>query len=71
MEQYRSKRDEIMSEVTDAAGASTKIPRLHQELQEFDENFDVIGLINFNWGHSVNKALPTSIGGFVIQTIRT
>ena len=28
IEQYRSKRDEIMSEVTDAAGESTKIPRL-------------------------------------------
>ena len=22
-------------------------------LQEFDENFDVIGLINFNWDHTV------------------
>ena len=33
----------------DAAGESTKITRLQQTLQEFDENFDVIGLVNFNW----------------------
>ena len=49
-----------MSEVSAAASESTKIPKLQQELQEFDENFEVIGLINFNWGHSVNKALPIS-----------
>ena len=47
IEEHRSKRDDIMSEITDAASASTKIPRLQQELQEFDENFDVINLINF------------------------
>ena len=58
-----SKRDEIMSEVTDAAGESTKIPRLQRELQERNENFDVIGLINFNWGLSVNKALPIADKG--------
>ena len=44
IEEYRLKRDDIMLEVTDAAGESTKIPRLQQALQEFDENFDVIGL---------------------------
>ena len=48
----RLKRDDIMQEVTDAAGASTKIPRLQRALQEFDENFDVIGLVSFNWGHA-------------------
>ena len=32
---------------------ATKIPRLQRVLQEFDENFDVIGLINFNWDHTV------------------
>ena len=55
--EYRLKRDDIMSEVTDAAGESTKIPRLQQALQEFDENFDVIGLVNFNWGHAKVKSL--------------
>ena len=49
IEQYRLKRDEIMSEVTDAAGECSKIPRLQHELQEFDENSDVIGLVSSNW----------------------
>ena len=44
IEKCRLKRDDIMSEVTDAAGESTKIPRLQRALQEFDESFDVIGL---------------------------
>ena len=35
----------------------SKIPRLQNALQELDENFDVIGLVNFNWGHSRHKPL--------------
>ena len=57
IEEYRLKRDEILNDVTDAAGESTKIPRLQRALQEYDDNFDVIGLINFNWGHILNKPL--------------
>ena len=57
IELYRLKRDEILNEVTDAAGESTKTPRLQRALQVYDENFDVIGLINFNWGHTLNKPL--------------
>ena len=48
IEEHCLKRDEILNEVTDAAGESTKIPRLQRALQEYDENFDVIGLVNFN-----------------------
>ena len=55
IEEHRLMRNAILDEVTDAAGESTKIPRLQRALQEFDENFDVIGLSNFNWGHTVNK----------------
>ena len=57
IEEYRSKRDEILNEVTDAAAESTKIPNLQRALQEYDENFDVIGLINFNWDHTMHKPL--------------
>ena len=57
IEACRLKCDDIMLEATDAAGESTKIPRLQQALQEFDENFDVIGLVSFNWGHAKTKAL--------------
>ena len=57
IEEYRLMRNGILDEVTDAAGESSKIPRLQRALQEFDENFDVIGLINFNWDHTVSKAL--------------
>ena len=57
IEEYRLKQDEILKEVTDAAGESTKIPRLQHALQEYDENVDVIGLINFSWDHTVNKPL--------------
>ena len=53
IEEYRLMREAIMEEVTDAAREATKIPRLQRALQEFDENFDVIGLINFNWDHTV------------------
>ena len=56
-EEYRLTRNVILDEVTDAAGESTKIPRLQRALQEFDENFDVIGLINLNWEHTTNKSL--------------
>ena len=57
IKEYSLKRDEIMGEVTDAAGESSKIPRLQNALQEFDENCDVIGLVNFNWGHSEQATL--------------
>ena len=57
IQEYRLMRNAILDEVTDAAGESTKIPRLQRALQEFDENFDVIGLINFNWDHTRNKPL--------------
>ena len=50
-------RDAILDEVTDAAGESTKTPRLQRALQEFDENFDAIGLVSFNWDHTRNKPL--------------
>ena len=53
IEEYRLMREAIMEEVTDAAREATKIPRLQRALQEFDENFDVIGLVNFNWDHTV------------------
>ena len=43
IEEYRLMREAIMDEVTDAARESSKIPRLQKALQEFDENFDVIG----------------------------
>ena len=50
IEEYRLKRDDILNEVTDAAGESTKTPTLQRALQEYDENLDVIGLVRFNWG---------------------
>ena len=56
IEEYRLMREAIMEEVTDAAREATKIPRLQRALQEFDENFDVIGLINFNWDHTVARS---------------
>ena len=56
-------RNTILDEVTDAAGESSKIPRLQRALQEFDENFDVIGLINFNWDHTVGKPLSKWLRG--------
>ena len=43
VEEHRLKWDEILNEVTDAAGESSKIPRLQNAPQEFHENFDVIG----------------------------
>ena len=57
IEKYRLKRDDILNEVTDAAGESSKIPRLQKALQEYDENFDVVGLVNLNWGHARVKSL--------------
>ena len=59
IQEYRLMRNAILDEVTESAGESTKIPRLQRALQEFDENFDVIGLINFNWEHTRN--MPLSI----------
>ena len=53
--EYCLKRDDIMNEVTGAAGESAKIPKLQQASQEFGENFDVIVLVNFNWGHAKVK----------------
>ena len=52
-------RNTILDEVTDAAGESSKINRLQRALQEYDDNFDVIGLINFNWDHTVSKPLSS------------
>ena len=42
IEEYRLMRNSILDEVTDAAGESSKIPRLQRALQEFDESFDVM-----------------------------
>ena len=44
-------------------GKSSKIPRLQRALQEFDENFDVIGLINFNWDHTVGRHPSNQLSG--------
>ena len=63
IEEYRLMRNTVLDEVTDAAGESSKIPRLQRALQEFDENFDVIGLINFNWDHTVGKPLSRWLRG--------
>ena len=63
IDEYRLMRNSILEEVTDAAGESSKIPRLQRALQEFDENFDVIGLINFNWDHTVGKPLSNQLSG--------
>ena len=63
IEEYRLMREAIMDEVTDAARESTKIPRLQKALQEFDENFDVIGLINFNWDHTVIRSPSHHLSG--------
>ena len=57
IEEYRLMRNAILDEVTDAAGESSKTPRPQRALQEFDESFDVIGLINFNWEHTASKPL--------------
>ena len=62
-------RDEMLKEVTDAASESTKTPRVQRALQEFDENFDVIGLIGFNWDHTRNK--PLSIDNRYLRERRT
>ena len=63
IEEYCLMREAIMDEVTDAARESTKIPRLQKALQEFDENFDVIGLINFNWDHTVIRSPSHHLSG--------
>ena len=57
IEEYRLMRNAILDEVTDAAGESTKTPRLQRAVQELDKNFDVISLINFNWEHTAKKPL--------------
>ena len=41
----------------------TKIPRLQRALQEFDENFDVIGLVNFSWDHTVIRSPSHHLSG--------
>ena len=63
IEEYRLMRNAILAEVTDAARESSKIPRLQRALQEFDENFDVIGLINFNWDHMVSRPPSNQLSG--------
>ena len=63
IDQYRLVREAIMEEVTDAARESTKIPRLQRALQELDENFDVIGLINFSWDHTVIRSPSQQLSG--------
>ena len=63
IDEYRLMREPIMEEVTDAARESTKIPRLQRALQELDENFDVIGLINFNWDHTVIRSPSHQLSG--------
>ena len=63
IDEYRLMRDDILDEVTDAARESSKIPRLQKALQELDENFDVIGLINFNWDHTVSRPPSHQLSG--------
>ena len=63
IEEYRLKRDDILNEETDAAGQSTKIPRLRRALQEYEEIFDVIGLANFNQGHAPESNRSTLMTG--------
>ena len=63
IDEYRLMRDAILDEVTDAARESSKIPRLQKALQEFDENFDVIGLINFNWDHTMIRPPNRQLSG--------
>ena len=63
IDEYRLMRDSILDEVTDAARESSKIPRLQKALPEFDENFDVIGLISFNWDHTVIRPPSRELGG--------
>ena len=36
--EYRLKRDKILNEIIDAAGESTKIPKLQRVLSEYDKN---------------------------------
>ena len=63
IDEYRLVRDSILDEVPDAARESSKIPRLQKALQELDENFDVIGLINFNWDHTVSRPPSHQLSG--------
>ena len=63
IDEYRLMRNAILDEVTDAARESSKIPRLQKALQEFDKNFDVIGLINFNWDHIVSRPPSNQLSG--------
>ena len=56
IEGYRLMRDAILDEVTDAAGEPSKIPRLQRALQEFDENFDVTGLMQLQLGARLKQA---------------
>ena len=63
IDEYRLMRDAILDEVTDAPRESSKIPRLQKALQEFDENFDLIGLINFNWDHAMVRPPNRQLSG--------
>ena len=51
---YREAGDEIMTDLT-AEDEATKNVRLQNKLLTFHEDFDVIGLVHFNWGHSTNR----------------
>ena len=66
IEEYRLKRDDILNEVTDATGESTKIPRLKRALQEYDENFHVIGLVSLTGGMLALRR-STSMTGITVR----
>ena len=52
---YREARDEIANDLTSAEDEASKNVRLQNKLLSLHGDFDVIGLIHFNWGHSTNK----------------
>ena len=63
IKEYRLKRDDIRNGVTDAAGESSKIPRLQKALQEFDENFDVLSTSTGHMPESSRSILTTGSTG--------
>ena len=52
---YREARDEILNDLTSAEDEATKNVRLQNKLLSFHGDFDVIGLLHCNWGHSTYK----------------
>ena len=52
---YREARDETMTDLTSAEDEATKNTDPQNKLLSFHEDFDVIGLVHFNWGHSSNR----------------